>query len=170
MYYERIKLDNKEIELEIDDVEFISQIDCSVNLIRERNIVYASVDASVDVQLKCRRCLEIYQGKISTHFDYKYEKTDDSKKLESEFLDTLDTRYYMEDSLNLSEDVRQALLLEMPVWPLCSEDCKGLCPKCGQDLNKGTCYCEFDIPPTDMSRPFAKLDKLLENAKVEEEV
>lgn len=168
MYYERIKLDAKEIGLEIDDVEFISPIECSVNLIRERNIIYASVEAELDVQLICRRCLSKYKTRISTHFDYQYEKTDEPEKLRSEFLSSIDRRYYMENTINLTEDVRQAIVLEIPLWPLCSEECKGLCPKCGHNLNEGTCSCELDILPPGKSRPFAALSDLIENTKEEE--
>jgi len=170
MYYEKIKLDAKKIGLELDEVEFVSPIECSVKLIRERNIVYASIDASVDVQLECRRCLELFQTKISTHFDYQYRPTDDPKKLESEFVDSISTRYYMDESLNLADEVRQALILEIPVWPLCSEDCKGLCPKCGQNLNKGSCSCELDITSSDKSKKLAILGELLEEAKKKEKV
>lgn len=170
MYYEKIKLDAKEVKLEIEEVEFISPVECSVKLIKERNVVYASVETSVEVRLICRRCLKPYQTRISTHFDYQYEETDDPNKLKSEFLTSLDTRYYMKETLNLAEDVRQAIVLEIPVWPLCSEDCKGLCPVCGQDLNEGDCNCVVDIPAPGMSRPFANLDELLEDSEEKKEI
>ena len=43
--------------------------------------------------------------------------------------------------LDLGETVREALLLELPVAPRCREDCRGLCPRCGADLNEGPCGC-----------------------------
>lgn len=48
--------------------------------------------------------------------------------------------------LDLSESVREELLLSAPAYVLCREDCRGLCPGCGQDLNVGTCTCR---PSTD---------------------
>jgi len=171
MYYEKIELTAKEIGLKMENVNFVSPIDCSVRLIREKNIVYVSIDSSVDVQLECRRCLKLYKIQISTHFDYQYRPTDDPKKLESEFLDSIRTRYYMRESLSLADDVRQALTLEIPIWPLCSEDCKGLCPKCGTNLNESSCDCVIEVSQNgNLSRKFAGLYKLIENAKKENEV
>ena len=45
------------------------------------------------------------------------------------------------DYLDLRPLVRDALLLELPVAPLCRDDCRGLCPRCGADLNSGPCDC-----------------------------
>jgi uncharacterized protein len=44
--------------------------------------------------------------------------------------------------LDLSEVLRQNLLLAVPMQPLCRPDCAGLCPTCGQDLNEGACECD----------------------------
>ena len=46
--------------------------------------------------------------------------------------------------LDLREDARAALLLEIPITPHCREDCRGLCPRCGADLNDGPCACDHD--------------------------
>lgn len=45
------------------------------------------------------------------------------------------------DLVDMTDDLREAVLLGMPSFPLCSQDCKGLCPVCGQDLNKEECEC-----------------------------
>lgn len=45
------------------------------------------------------------------------------------------------DFLDVSDDVREDILLEIPGFPLCKEDCKGLCVRCGRDLNNGPCGC-----------------------------
>ena len=42
---------------------------------------------------------------------------------------------------DLTEELRECIILSFPSNPLCSEDCKGLCPHCGADLNKGPCHC-----------------------------
>ena len=47
--------------------------------------------------------------------------------------------------LELSDQVREALLLELPIAPHCREDCEGLCPRCGADLNDGPCACRDRI-------------------------
>lgn len=59
--------------------------------------------------------------------------------------------------LDVSADVREDLLLEIPGFPLCRADCKGLCAQCGQDLNEATCDCS---PATDGLSPWSALDGL----------
>ena len=61
-----------------------------------------------------------------------------------------------DDIVDLTPEIRESILLEIPQKPLCSEDCKGLCPVCGIDQNKQTCHC--DQPPSELR--WAGLDKL----------
>jgi uncharacterized protein len=49
--------------------------------------------------------------------------------------------------LELDDIIREDFLLQLPVKFLCSEDCKGLCPNCGKDLNEGPCSCKKEIDP-----------------------
>jgi uncharacterized metal-binding protein YceD (DUF177 family) len=49
--------------------------------------------------------------------------------------------YYDEEALDPTESFRQVLTLELPGYPLCRKDCRGLCPTCGADLNQGNCNC-----------------------------
>lgn len=46
------------------------------------------------------------------------------------------------DLVDIGDDLREAVLLGMPHFPLCSQDCSGLCPKCGRNMNEETCECE----------------------------
>jgi len=45
------------------------------------------------------------------------------------------------EEVDITEDLREAILLDLPHFPLCDEDCKGLCDQCGKDLNSGPCGC-----------------------------
>ena len=60
--------------------------------------------------------------------------------------------------VDAGELAREAFILEMDTKTLCPEDCKGLCPRCGADLNLGPCSCKKDVDPR-----LAVLAKLLEN-------
>ena len=55
--------------------------------------------------------------------------------------DDLETSYYGDDQIDLSELMREQFYLVLPMKPLCTEDCKGLCAQCGTNLNTGTCDC-----------------------------
>jgi len=50
--------------------------------------------------------------------------------------------YYQKDSLSLEDVLREQVLLSLPVRTLCKPDCKGLCPRCGENRNSQSCHCE----------------------------
>ena len=54
--------------------------------------------------------------------------------------------YYQGDGLELEDVLREQVLLSLPPRVLCSPDCKGLCPHCGQDLNSASCSCTQSSP------------------------
>lgn len=64
------------------------------------------------------------------------------------------------EELDVTEDLREELLMELPINPLCSDDCRGLCPKCGADLNSGSCSCSPDDAPPTGDPAWSELDKL----------
>ena len=73
-------------------------------------------------------------------------------------LEELTTPYLHADRLDLSAWARDAVALSLPDRILCKEDCAGLCPTCGADLNRGSCAC---LPPEPDSR-WSKLAELLD--------
>jgi uncharacterized protein len=79
----------------------------------------------------CSRCLEPVDGEISVHVDELFE----TQPLEGE------TYKLDEDVIDLEPMVRDALLLELPLAPLCSDDCAGLCATCGANRNQTHCEC-----------------------------
>jgi uncharacterized protein len=80
---------------------------------------------------ECRRCLRPVGGELAVEFRELFEEQprDD------------DTYRLRHDHLDLRPLAREALLLDLPLAPLCAEDCRGLCPVCGADLNVGQCDC-----------------------------
>ena len=78
------------------------------------------------------------------------------KPFRSSFRGRLDETYPLETpEIDAGEEIRQGMVLELPVQPLCSPACKGLCPQCGKNLNEGPCACRSEKPS-----PFAKLKNL----------
>jgi uncharacterized protein len=61
------------------------------------------------------------------------------------------------ETLDLTEDIREDILVNLSAFPLCSNTCKGLCPQCGKKLNKGACSCK---PATEHPNNWSALDKL----------
>ena len=55
--------------------------------------------------------------------------------------DDLSTAFYRDETIDLGELVREQFYLVLPMKPLCTEGCRGLCPQCGTNLNRGACDC-----------------------------
>ena len=68
----------------------------------------------------------------------------------------IDVHSYEEDEVDLYAPARDQVALAIPMRPLCAESCKGLCPKCGTDLNEGACDC----PEPEIDSRFAALKNL----------
>lgn len=82
----------------------------------------------------CSRCLRPVSGEVEVHVDELFEP----RPLEGE------TYPLDDDTLDLEQPVRDALVLELPGAPLCRPDCAGLCPVCGTDRNESRCDCQTD--------------------------
>jgi len=92
-------------------------------------------------QGECRRCLRPIQGELRCHVRELYRPRSGEGPADPDE----DTYALDGDHLDLSPLVRDALLLELPIAPICSEDCRGLCPLCGDDLNAGPCGCPVPV-------------------------
>jgi len=94
-------------------------------------------------QGECRRCLRPVIGELRCEVRELYRT-----RADQEAADPDEDTYALEgDHLDLRPLVRDALLLELPIAPLCQEDCRGLCPTCGMDLNSGSCGCPSTVDP-----------------------
>jgi uncharacterized protein len=76
----------------------------------------------------------------------------------------LDTEFFQGDEIEPRDLVREQLLLAIPMVPVHSEDCKGLCPVCGADRNERPCGCRTETMPEKES-PFAVLKKIIKPEK-----
>jgi uncharacterized protein len=100
--------------------------------------------ARTALEVPCSRCLESYRIPIDLPFDLSYlPQAENAGHGEHEIQDEdLSTAYYRGEVIDLGELLREQFYLALPMKPLCSEGCKGLCPQCGTNLNRGTCDCK----------------------------
>ena len=94
--------------------------------------------------LECGRCLEPLSVPVDNAFDLRYlpQPTGGTHAEHEIHEDDLTTSYYTDETLDLGELMHEQFQLALPMKPLCSEDCRGLCPECGTNLNKATCDCK----------------------------
>lgn len=118
-------IDQKCLELgEMEQLKPAGPLACDLHLSRigEELLVRGRLDLRCDCV--CARCAKDYQETFS----------------ESDYCESYDISQ-VNDYFDLTESVRESIILALPTYPICQEDCKGLCLKCGVDLNTSTCTC-----------------------------
>ena len=104
-----------------------------------KKVIRITGSAKVRTIIPCDRCLEDVEVKVTLDFKHKIDTESDAYD-QSEDLD--ENNYIDGYSLDVEQLVYNELLVGWPTKILCSEDCKGICNVCGQNLNEGTCDCE----------------------------
>ena len=99
-------------------------------------IVSLNMNCSFVLSLSCDRCLEEFKKTFSYDFSHILVQ-----ELHSDEADENDYIVVEEHKLDLKELALSDILLSLPTKNLCKEDCKGLCPMCGKNLNTDTCEC-----------------------------
>jgi uncharacterized protein len=119
---------------------FVSPVAVRGKAVDRDGFAKLDLNVSFDFSIPCDRCA----AQIERHYDFAFdhmlvrslENEDDDRFIEVK-----------NDELDLDELVREDILLELPTKFLCRENCKGLCPVCGKNLNEGPCGC--DTHPAD---------------------
>ena len=93
---------------------------------------------SIEVTMPCSRCLKPVRVSVEAPFleHFKVGSAPQTGEEADLFIAVPD------NEVDLTPYVEEAVQLELPLVPLCAEDCKGLCPECGTDLNEGECGCD----------------------------
>ncbi|WP_263368026.1 YceD family protein [Edaphobacter bradus] len=96
-----------------------------------------------DFEILCARCVEPVPQALSGEFDllFRPAEVDENPGEHAITPEETEIGYYQGSGLLLEDVVREQVLLSLPSRTLCKPDCKGLCPRCGQNLNNATCSC-----------------------------
>ena len=112
----------------------------------ERILVLVSGDTAIAMQ--CSRCLEPFEQPVHVEIEEAFIPTVDlatGQLLQTDAEDEDEALLINEHHiLDLSEILRQSILLALPMTPLCKPDCKGFCPVCGANLNVESCTCQTE--------------------------
>ena len=102
---------------------------------------------ATDLEMACARCLEPVQLPVERSFDLLYRPlgTDAGHEELSVTDAEAEIGYYQGEGLVLEDTLREQVLLAVPLKTLCRENCKGLCPHCGKNLNERQCSCAEKI-------------------------
>lgn len=126
------------LAVEEKDIEFKVPVNVSVSVNLTSGTLLVQGKLETKVGLVCGRCLNKFQ-ELLVNKDFSFD---------------LDVRGQTE--VDITENIREGVVILLPIKPLCKPDCRGLCPKCGQNLNEKDCGC--DRRPEDIR--WKGLDKL----------
>jgi len=95
------------------------------------------------VEIQCARCLVEVTRDLDAEFDLLYRPLGAVQRDDEVSISEAETEvgFYKGEGLALEDVLREQVLLAVPVKAVCRDDCRGLCPQCGQDLNRGQCAC-----------------------------
>jgi len=97
------------------------------------------------MEADCDRCLEPARFPIDSDFTLYYRPVDEGYGDEKEIdAGEAEMGFYDGEGLELNEVLREFVLLSLPMQRVCSENCKGICPECGQNRNQTECHCQAE--------------------------
>lgn len=134
-------------ELDLDDTGTVLEgpVECSITLSKSEEKVILEGKASFSLILECARCFASFVLKCSeTLTAYYLSERTPYHDTESLSRDDVLSEQYFEDTIDAHQLLHDTIMLSKPMKPLCSANCKGLCPICGQNLNTGNCSCKKD--------------------------
>jgi uncharacterized protein len=137
----------KECLKDSEDTDFtLDKVDVDYLVTKTSGTVFIKGSFSAQIDICCSRCLENTKLSIGSDFAYtlvpaKAETREDLELKPEE----LEISYYQGDFIDLGPIICEQIILQMPIKALCSEECKGLCPQCGANLNASSCNCSSNI-------------------------
>lgn len=143
-----------------EGIEVKSDIKGTVEFMRIYEGFNVSVrNLQIQVELNCEKCLKaITQTVKIDHIEKHFLLHEPEKINDLNDLYLVETKHM---TIDLTEALRQEIILHFPAVQVCSTGCKGICPKCGADLNKKKCKCKIETEEDTGDKPLAALKKLL---------
>jgi len=159
----RYDIDEDPVEDLGDDLRCVDKITGDVTFTNTGSSIVARGKFGTVVELTCSRCVNLYRMTVKAPIEEGFPLVcrgpetppgADEEDLPEDEKDPL----FVDNVFDLEELLRQQIVIAVPIKPLCSEECKGLCPNCGKNLNEEPCEC----PSAAGESPFATLASLID--------
>lgn len=140
------------------DFDFETPLQSEVRVSKAGQSVLMKGRVQTHLKLRCVRCLKEFSFPVSSTFELTLHPLKETSFAEEAELgeENMESGFFEGGEIHLSEIACEQIFLEMPYQPLCQEECKGLCPICGEDLNLTSCECVKD----EFGSSFSVLQKL----------
>jgi len=143
--HERFEQVYRPEQLAVSDDAFrvAAPVNLAFDIHKDKDQFRLAGSVNTTLELPCSRCLEPFMWPVDSSFDLRYQpharNTGEGEREIEE--DDLTTAFYENDTIDLGQMMREQFFLALPMKPLCRDECKGLCPACGINWNKGACNC-----------------------------
>jgi uncharacterized protein len=132
-----------EMDQDGEEYRVVAPVQVDLEIHKDKDRFRLAGTARTELELSCSRCLEPFRMPFDGAIDVRYlpaseMSAEDEREVAEE---DLDTSYYRDDQIDLNELLREQFYLALPMKPLCTEDCKGICPQCGTNRNTAPCDC-----------------------------
>jgi uncharacterized protein len=126
------------------ELQLLGPVEGHLKLTRTNHGILADFNYTVPIEQECGRCLDPARTVIESQFSEEFLPTINVVTGMPETLaaDPDEPRVNANHELDLTDLIRQDILLEQPLQPLCRPDCPGLCVSCGRELSNGPCTCD----------------------------
>ncbi len=148
-----------EVSEAVDIADGSRLVQGEIRLMRTDRSILAEGTLHTEIEHTCSRCLSLFSCPLTLNIEEEYFPTTDMFTGASLPLPDEPDSFTIDGNniLDLTEAIRQYALLATPMKPLCREDCAGLCPTCGRNLNQAPCNC----PPKPVDSRWSELSKLV---------
>ena len=134
--------------LKFEGQEFIFPDGFNVDVIAkwlEESLLSVEIEVDAVIQSECARCLKVTSLEISENLGYLYYLHGAEEEAVDDFGDYMPVEIdYFGKVIDIMPQIQESVFTLLPTKVLCREDCKGLCPNCGADLNEGPCSCKIE--------------------------
>jgi uncharacterized protein len=135
------------------DFDFETPLESEAKIKKTGQMVFIMGRVQSTLRLQCVRCLKEFIYPLSSTFELTLRPLKEAPSQEEIELshEEIESSFFKEGEIHLSEIACEQILLEIPYQPLCQEGCKGLCPICGKDQNLSSCECVKEEFPSGFS-------------------
>ena len=122
---------------------FQGMIHAQLSISKQGDLVFVTGRTETHLVLECGLCLKKFPCPLNLGIHAQYLSVDSEEVQNEPELkhDDMDVIFYSGDTLQFDDLIREQIFLAIPMHPVCTPGCLGLCPRCGQDLNKKNCHC-----------------------------
>ena len=142
---EQYHLETEVFDLEDGDWSLAKPLVLDVEISHEKQFLQLTGTLTTAVKGVCSRCLKPVETQVECEFAEQLLYAKDVSLFSHLAVGEVEEKYFIydNDTLDITDIVRESILAILPLKILCVEDCRGLCPKCGKNLNQGQCGCDL---------------------------